>query len=201
MGCSPPGSSVHGILQARILEWFAISSSRGSSQPRGWTRVSQVSGAGRQIIYHWATWEAQSLPSLFRIDSASTHAQPWNLKMRTGLKVRRSVVSLLPQSWESFNNAKPGFFLVARLLLKVDWGSLPWDILRPSLNSRPGVRRCSVVSCDSQHKGFKRTAQHPAPHPPRLFLSRSAQPQLRLGVGGPTQHSVALKPKRQTSVF
>ena len=33
MNCSPPGSSVHGILQARILEWVAISSSRGSSQP------------------------------------------------------------------------------------------------------------------------------------------------------------------------
>ena len=36
MDCSPPGSSVHGIAQARILEWIAISSSRGSSQPRHW---------------------------------------------------------------------------------------------------------------------------------------------------------------------
>ena len=35
--------SVHGILQARILEWVAISSSRGSSQPRNWTRISCVS--------------------------------------------------------------------------------------------------------------------------------------------------------------
>ena len=34
MDCSPPGSSVHGILQARILEWVAISFSRGSSRPR-----------------------------------------------------------------------------------------------------------------------------------------------------------------------
>ena len=34
MGCGPPGSSVHGILQARILEWVAIFFSRGSSQPR-----------------------------------------------------------------------------------------------------------------------------------------------------------------------
>ena len=38
--CSPPGSSIHGILQARILEWVAISFSRGSSQPRDWTQVS-----------------------------------------------------------------------------------------------------------------------------------------------------------------
>jgi len=34
INCTPPGSSVHGILQARILEWVAISFSRGSSQPR-----------------------------------------------------------------------------------------------------------------------------------------------------------------------
>ena len=38
--CSPPGSSVHGILQARTLEWVAISSSRGSSRPRDGTRMS-----------------------------------------------------------------------------------------------------------------------------------------------------------------
>ena len=40
MVCSPPGSSVHGILQVRILEWVAISFSRGSSQPRDQTQVS-----------------------------------------------------------------------------------------------------------------------------------------------------------------
>ena len=52
MDCSPPGSSVHGISQARILEWVAISLSRGSSQPRDWTCI------GRQILYHWAIREA-----------------------------------------------------------------------------------------------------------------------------------------------
>ena len=55
MDCSPPGSSVHGILQARILEWAAMSSSRGSSQLRDWTCSSYN---GRQILYYWATWEA-----------------------------------------------------------------------------------------------------------------------------------------------
>ena len=44
MDCSPPGSSVHGILQARILEWVAISFSRGSSQPRDRTQVSCIAG-------------------------------------------------------------------------------------------------------------------------------------------------------------
>ena len=41
---SPPGSSVHGILQARILEWVAISFSRGSSRPRDRTQVSHITG-------------------------------------------------------------------------------------------------------------------------------------------------------------
>ena len=47
MDCRLAGSSVHGISQARILEWFAFSSSRGSSQPRHWTRVSCISCIGR----------------------------------------------------------------------------------------------------------------------------------------------------------
>ena len=42
MNCSPPGFSVHGILQARILEWVVISFSRGSSQPRDQTQVSYI---------------------------------------------------------------------------------------------------------------------------------------------------------------
>ena len=49
------GSSVHGISQARILEWVAISFSRGYSWPRDQTLVSCI---GRQILYHWATREA-----------------------------------------------------------------------------------------------------------------------------------------------
>ena len=44
MDCSPLGSSVHGILQARILEWVAIYFSRGSFQPRDQTQVSRIAG-------------------------------------------------------------------------------------------------------------------------------------------------------------
>ena len=56
MDCSLPGFSVHGIIQARILEWVAISFSRGSSQPRGRTYISFSSCIGRQIVYHWTIW-------------------------------------------------------------------------------------------------------------------------------------------------
>ena len=54
MDCSPPGFSVHGTLQARIVEWVAVSFSRGSSRPRDQTRVSCI--AGRFFIV-WATRE------------------------------------------------------------------------------------------------------------------------------------------------
>ena len=50
MDCSPPGSSVHGILQARTLEWVARPSSRGPSQPRDRTRVSCVSCLGSDFF-------------------------------------------------------------------------------------------------------------------------------------------------------
>ena len=52
MGYSLPGPSVHGILQAKILEQVAISFSRGPSQPRDRTCVSYVSCTGRQVLYH-----------------------------------------------------------------------------------------------------------------------------------------------------
>ena len=52
MDCSLSGSSFHGIFQARVLEWIAISFSRGSSQPRNWTRVFRI--AGRHFTV-WAT--------------------------------------------------------------------------------------------------------------------------------------------------
>ena len=48
--CSPPSSSVHRIFEERILEWVAISSSRGSSQPRDQTCITPI---GRQILYQW----------------------------------------------------------------------------------------------------------------------------------------------------
>ena len=52
---SPPGNSVHGIFQARTLEWVAISISRGSSWPRDWTWVSRIAG---RLFTVWATRQA-----------------------------------------------------------------------------------------------------------------------------------------------
>ena len=52
MDCSPPGSSVHGIIQARILEWIAVPFSRGSSWPRDWIHVFCIAG---RFLTIWAT--------------------------------------------------------------------------------------------------------------------------------------------------
>ena len=56
MDCSPPGSSVHGILQARILEWVAIPFSRRSSQPRDQTQVSRI------YFYCWVIFHYRDEP-------------------------------------------------------------------------------------------------------------------------------------------
>ena len=58
MNFSQPGSSIHGILWARIPEWVTISFSRGSFWPRDQTCISDISCTGQQILYHWATLEA-----------------------------------------------------------------------------------------------------------------------------------------------
>ena len=71
--CSPPGSSVYGISQARILACIAISFSRGSSPPRDQTCISCT---GRQILYHWATEE---VPYAWYIMSTSTYIFSFSL--------------------------------------------------------------------------------------------------------------------------
>ena len=74
-GLSTSRSSVHGILQARILEQVAIFYFRGSSQPGDWTHVFCVSWIGRQILYHYITWRAQKSGEWLFLRRASLVAQ------------------------------------------------------------------------------------------------------------------------------
>ena len=71
--CSPPGSSVHGILQARILEWVVIPFSRGSSQPRNRTQVSCTAG---RFSTTWATREAQYSSMCVLVPTSSSSLPP-----------------------------------------------------------------------------------------------------------------------------
>ena len=103
--CSLPGFSFHGILQARILEWVAISSSRGSSQSRDQTRISCI---GRSVLYPSTTWEAPNhcLPVGFLRNSAIPW-QKWVVHLH--LEQSRSFFFLpgnnycsLVRSWSAF---------------------------------------------------------------------------------------------------
>ena len=75
MDCSPPGSFVNGILQARKLEWVLMPSFRGSSRPRNWTRVSCVSFIAGGFFTGWAIREAlgTTYPSAFLASSLGKH--------------------------------------------------------------------------------------------------------------------------------
>ena len=77
MDCSPPGSSVHGILQARILEWVAIPFSRGSSWPRDQTWVSCTAG---RFFTVWVTRETHIIPEWNRTTHALSLGQSMGFK-------------------------------------------------------------------------------------------------------------------------
>ena len=81
MDCSLPGSSVHGILQARILEWVAILFSRDSSQQRDWTWISCIAG---RFFTIWAIRDAAWRNNRFEmtksaIDTSYTIKKRWRI--------------------------------------------------------------------------------------------------------------------------
>ena len=76
MDCSPPGSSAHGILQARILAWVAMSSSRASSRARDWTWVSCIAGTFFTV---WATREAQLLTTWLNYCGFNVNFVNWHI--------------------------------------------------------------------------------------------------------------------------
>ena len=90
MDCSLAGSSLHGILQARVLEWVAISFSRGSSRPRDGTRVSCIPGRHFNL---WATREAIKRSLVFPIPLFSSISFHWSL--------RKAFLSILAVLWNS----------------------------------------------------------------------------------------------------
>ena len=89
MDCVPPGSSIHGILQASKLEWVAIPFSRGSSWPRDRTQVSCIAGGFFTI---WATREA--LISRFNLNAVDTYH--WMTRVATFLDFWKWFCFILP---------------------------------------------------------------------------------------------------------
>ena len=99
MNCSPPGSSVHGILQARILEWVAMSFSRGSSWTRDQTHVSWIA-----LFITSTSWEAPDR-DVVKIPSPWTHRSTQNQAWDEGVKP-----NIIPQASLSEQRAGPGTF-------------------------------------------------------------------------------------------
>ena len=94
-----PGCSVHGVLQARILEWVAITSSRGSSQPRDRTLVFYASCIGRQILYHLSIWEA--LPKavdIYKNVKISQRQPRQTMAMKRSIPIRKDYLRSLLES-------------------------------------------------------------------------------------------------------
>ena len=114
MDCSRPGSSVHGILQARILEWVAILFSRGSSLPRDWTHVSRIAG---RFFTVWVTREAplkirQPLKIALKRNSKSEAptALVLIINLQTDTASKPSIISTICQweeYWQGFALQKP----------------------------------------------------------------------------------------------
>ena len=84
LDCSLSSCSVHGSCQAKILEWVAISFSRGSSGPRNRTCVFRVSCTGRQILYHCGTWETPCIS----IHVCGVYFHHWNISIHTASRMR-----------------------------------------------------------------------------------------------------------------
>ena len=102
MDCNPPGSSVHGIIQARILEWLDISSSRGSSGPRFELASPPCSAyVGKQTVYHCASWavlicHSASLISMSRKGSRRRQWHPTPVLLPGNSHGWRSLVGCSP---------------------------------------------------------------------------------------------------------
>ena len=136
MGCSPPGSSVHGILQAGILEWVAIPFSRGSSWPRDWPWVSCLTGG-------FFTPEHQGSPHIYISLYACLHAK----SLQSCLTLCDPMAYSLPGS--SVHGDSPGknTGVGCHVLLQV---------IFPTQGSNPGLPHCRQILNHLSHQGGPR---------------------------------------------
>ena len=100
-------SLVHGIFQARMLEWVAISYARGYSWPRDWIRVSWVSCIGKWILYHWQFLYRLNIELPQNPGTPCLWIHPRELKIyghthtkNLYVKVRGSGLFIVAQKWE-----------------------------------------------------------------------------------------------------
>ena len=146
MDCSLPSSSIHGILQARILEWVAISFSRESSLPRDRTQVSRIGGRRFNL---WATREAPSIGCTWSeshsvmSDSLRPHGlyNPWNSPgQNTGVGSLSLLQGIFPAQ-----GLNPGLWHCGQILYQLNYKGSPgnnWSTLQ--ISKYPGILPISV---------------------------------------------------------
>ena len=126
MDCTLPGSSVHGILQARILKWVAISSSRGSSWLRDWTCVSCIAGR------------------FFTTEPSGKPASPtW-----CGLKYREFTISCNWKNSDRPGVLRPGFWLSSSRILAplADCSFILFHVGRMTISTSRSQHVCVISS-------------------------------------------------------
>ena len=88
--CDPTDYTVHGILQARILEWVAFPFSRGFSQPRDRTQVSCIAGG---FFTSWATREVQTVKNLPTVPEPRAQSLGWEDPLEKGLATHSRILA------------------------------------------------------------------------------------------------------------
>ena len=154
MDCSPPDSSVHGILQPRILEWVAISFTRGSSWPRDWTWVSCISCTGRQILTTVPPGKPMRMYIYVCVSVCETESESCPV-VSDSLQLHRlqSIELSRPEYWMGSLSLLQGIF--------------------PTQGSYSGLSHYRQILCQLSHKGSPRILEWVA-HP---FSSGSSWPR------------------------
>ena len=148
MNCSPPGFSVHGFLQARTLEWFAIPFSRGSSQPRDWTLVSCIAG---RFFTIWATGENEIYLGclwlvIFRRTSQNTCV--YTLLFPIAIVALVYILSLCVLSWFRKRNLAPQSFRQFTLQRMQLGFIISCEKCFNRVNKRPSLQCICLISLD-----------------------------------------------------
>ena len=117
MDCSLPGSSVHGILQARILEWVAMPSSRESSQPRDGTSISMPLASASRFFTTSAPWKAHSTScsSVQLLSCVLLFVTPWTAACQASLSITNS--QSLPKLMSIESEMPPNHLILCQPLL------------------------------------------------------------------------------------
>ena len=109
MDCSPTGSSVHGISQARILEWVAIIFSRGSSQPRDRTQVSHLAGTLDHLSYTYDTTSCTCWHFMYSIKNpikSTLHFSPSTLGILVHCTCAQVINHMLHFFWSHLSSSE-----------------------------------------------------------------------------------------------